>query len=182
MNDGTTEIAVSDFVGDILQHRDMTEAVSLMVIAYGKQYADEYRERLQLLYGMILKESWSKKRFMDTLEHLIKTRPYRDWTISDFFSAPCAMLVSYDKAGKGFIPYQVGKHILWAEPHVSVPFERVQSKEYAHMKKEPEGRKATKEEIREALRGVNLEVKYTAQRKEAVSLEAMIEREADETL
>jgi hypothetical protein len=133
LNDGTTEIAVADCVGEVLQHTDMTEAVSLMIVAYGKEYAVEYKERLQLLYGMILEDGWSKKRFMDTLKFLIKTRPYRDWTVSDFFAAPTAKLVSYEKAGKGFVPYQVGKFILWAEPHVQVPFEKVVSPRYAHM-------------------------------------------------
>lgn len=124
---------MADLIGELVQANDVDEAVNLMTIAYGKQYAEEYEERIQLLFGMILEDGWSKKRFMDTLKFLIKTRPYRDWTISDFISAPTAMLVSYEKAGKGFVPYRVGKFILWAEPHVEVPFEKVVSPKYAHM-------------------------------------------------
>ena len=92
-----TEIPALNLLGQIISARDVAECLAVFTTAYGKNFALEISERVNLLFRLCLEDHWTNERFIQTAKWIVKNRPYKDWTIADFFSAPTAKLFTYFK-------------------------------------------------------------------------------------
>ena len=71
---------------------DVRQCLLAMEQNFGKQYSAEMSGRVQLLFSMCLKDSWTSERFTKATEWILKNKPYPNWTVADFFSAPLQKL------------------------------------------------------------------------------------------
>ena len=121
-------VAAVDLVGEAVSTRDVQECILAMEQNYGKSYSEELSGRVKLLFAKCLEKDWSSKRFRDAADWIIEHKPFPNWTVADFFTAPMKTLYPrgtwYYKqcdAGVKLKQYKVGEHILYALASDDIP-------------------------------------------------------------
>jgi len=65
---------------------DLAQAAAFVEQNYGVSYP---QERWGLLFMMITDAGWTKEQLYQRTIWLLKTKPWKDWTIADWFNVPC---------------------------------------------------------------------------------------------
>jgi hypothetical protein len=168
-------VVALDLIGEQIELASYLRGIKRLSVNYGVDYGKNQEQILQL-FGDLIKANWTNARWEATVTWVINNSPFPTWNQATFFTAPMDKLYSEGEIltrkrnGEKFTCYKVGNVYLWGESHLTFPFPVV---EFHKPKAEPEGKKATPEEIREIMRGVKLEAKTTT-RKEAVPLEELL--------
>lgn len=73
---------------DLINPKPLTGNDFLEVAAFYEQnYGMTYpKEKWQTLVLVLMNDGWTAERFRRTAEYLMKSKPYRTWTIEDWFS------------------------------------------------------------------------------------------------
>lgn len=176
----TSGVVAADLMGEIVSTRDMQECMLAMEQNFGKSYAVEMKGRVALLFEKCLEKDWSALRFRAAVDWILEHKPYPNWTLADFFSAPLQKLYPYteytrllQERGKGFNAeiqwYKINGMSLWAYKHEGeLPFEKITEK---RDEPEPEGKYASAEDLRKAFENVRFTGHIGRQIKEALPLE-----------
>lgn len=119
------EVVVADLLSEELSPEGFEQGEMILKTAYGRDYP---KGKFELLFAMCTEDRWSEKRFFDTLRWVVKTNPYPEWKISEFFSAPLKKLyprswmVQQVAMGNKCKQYKIGDYLLYALASDELPF------------------------------------------------------------
>lgn len=71
-----------DLIGDKVEPIDLAKAQAYLEANYGLSIP---KEKMKLLFDAVREANWTKERFKRTLTHILRTKPYVNWTIADWF-------------------------------------------------------------------------------------------------
>ena len=71
-----------DLIGEEIEPIDLAKAQAYLEANYGLSIP---KEKMKLLFDAVKEAKWTKERFKRALYHILKTKSYATWTLSDWF-------------------------------------------------------------------------------------------------